>query len=131
MRLYLKLLAAIALFAFASQLPARDMLAEAAFTARVAMVYRFGSANDFERLLDDTQRRLAAARGELPAYELGKRFDALCAERLALATCTNGPLSDDEVGRIRDTCAAEVFTPQAVAATRAPTRTYLPPSCTP
>jgi hypothetical protein len=133
MRLYLKLLAAIALFAIGAQVPARDIVAEAALTARVAMVSRFGSADDFERLVDDTQRRLAAARGELPVYELGKRFDALFAERLAVATCTNGPLSEADVARVRDACAAEVFTPMAVAAMRAPPAvSYLPPSrCTP
>lgn len=111
MRLYLKLLVAIAVFVFAAQLPSREMIAELAFEARVAYVGRFGNAADFEALLDDTQRVLAARRGELDAYLCGKRFQQLMAERVAIAECTEGPLSEDDLFRIRDACEREAFAP--------------------
>lgn len=120
MRLYLKLIVAVVLFVAAARIPARDLITELAFDVRVAAVSRFGNADDFERLVDDTQRRLATERGELAAYEAGKRFQSLFDERLALATCTDGPLRDDDVTRIREQCSREVFTPAALAAMSAP-----------
>lgn len=110
MRLYLKLGVAIALFVLASGLGSPQMIADLAFDARVAMVYRFGSADDVERLVDDTQRALAAQNGRMDAYLCGKRFQQLVAERTALAECeAHGELSEHELDRIRDECRQEAF----------------------
>src|SRR4051812_3313469 len=110
MRLYLKLLIAIALFLFASQIPSRDMIADLAYDVHVAAVCRFGDAADFEQLLDETQRALAAQRGELDLYLRGKRFDQLFAERIALAECEAGAgLPESHRDRIREECEREAF----------------------
>jgi hypothetical protein len=109
MRLYAKLVLAIALFAMAAQAPSREMAAELAFGVRAAYVMRFGTAAEVETLLDDTQRALAAERGGLDAYYCGTEYRRLLAERLAAAERVSGPLTEDEAERIRDACAEQAF----------------------
>jgi hypothetical protein len=109
MRFYLKLLAAVAIFVCALSLPARETIAELAFDLRVAYVCHCGNAEQFEKLLDDTQKSLAKQQGGTDCYEFGKRYGRLLAERLAAAEAAQGPLSEAARRAIEDDCSREAF----------------------
>src|SRR5262249_11021621 len=94
MRFYLKLLAAVAVFVCGQGASDPQRVADLAFDVHVAYVCRCGSAADFEKLLDQTQRSLAARGGGTDCYEFGKRYQRLRAERVAAAEATHGPLSE-------------------------------------
>jgi hypothetical protein len=106
---YLKLLAAVAIFACGLGLIDRQTIADLAFDLHVAYVCRCGNAGDFEKLLDDTQKSLAARQGGTDCYEFGKRFERLRAERQAAAEAIHGPLSEEVRLQIDDDCAREAF----------------------
>jgi hypothetical protein len=109
MRFYLKLILACAAFAFGGFAWPRQLVVDVAYELRVAYVWRCGSAQDFERLLDDTQHALARERGELETYEFGKRHKQLLAERLAQAAAAGDPLSEETRLRIDVECAREAY----------------------
>jgi hypothetical protein len=109
MRFYLKLFAAVAIFVCGSGLPLRQTISDLAFDVRVAVVWRCGSAEQFEKLVDDTQRTLAEQRGDIECYEFGKRYETLRAERLAAAGKTHGSVSDELRAAIEQDCAREAF----------------------
>src|SRR5687767_11464522 len=111
MRFYLKLFVLIAIFACASRWPLRQTISDLAYDARVAFVCAFGSASDYEALIDDTQRMLARDRGNVELYLKGQRYRQLLAERLAAAARLNILLSEDDLDRIRAECAIEAFGP--------------------
>ena len=105
MRMYLKLLLMILVFACASNSRCRQMSSDLAYDARVAFVWRFGSAADYEALVDDTQHMLACQQGNLDLYRNGKRYRQLLAQRLADAARLKTSLTDEDLARI----AAEAF----------------------
>ena len=111
MRFYCKLFVLIAIFACASRWQLRRMIADLTYDARVAFVCAFGSASDYQMLIDDTQQMLARERGSLDLYLKGKRYRQLLAERLAAAALLNVLLSEDDLIRIREECALEAFGP--------------------
>src|SRR6187551_3620723 len=109
MRFYLKLLAAVAIFAFGLGLPLRQTITDVAFDLRVAYVCRCGSAGDFENLLDDTQKTLAQQHGETECYEFGKRYRRLLAQRLAEAKEMRIDVSEELRREIEQDCGREAF----------------------
>lgn len=109
MRFYLKLLAAVAIFAFGLGLPLRQSIADLAFDLRVAYVWRCGSPAEFETLLDDTQKGLAQKRGETECYEFGKRYRSALALRLAEAKEMHVDVSEELRRDIEAECSREAF----------------------
>jgi hypothetical protein len=110
MRFYLKLLTAVAIFVCGLGLSARQTIADLAFDLHVAYVCQCGSAADFEKLLDDTQKSLAEKEGGTDCYEFGKRYQRLRAERVAAAAEEmHGPVSEAARLAIDDDCAREAF----------------------
>ncbi len=107
MRLYLKLLLMIVVFAGASNSQLQETTSDLAYDARVAFVCRLGSAADYEALVDDTQHMLAREQGNLDLHLKGKRYRQLLAERLAAAARRGASLTDDDLAHI----AAEAFGP--------------------
>ncbi len=107
MRLYLKLLVMIVIFLCASNAQVHETTRNLAYEARVAFVCRFGSAADFEALVDDTHRMLAEEQGGLDLYEAGKRWRQLLAERIEVANRKNVALADEQL----DAISAEAFQP--------------------
>jgi hypothetical protein len=104
MRFYLKLFVLVAIFACASRWPLRHTISDLAYDARVGFVCAFGSASDYEALIEDAQRR-----DNLDLYLKGQRYRQLLAERLAAAARLNMPLSEDDLERIRTQCVMEAF----------------------
>ena len=111
MRLYIKLMLFIILFACASSSRGRGLAGDVAYDLRVKFVLAFGSAADFEALVEDTQRMLAAQSGCLDEYEAGKRCRELLAEGLADAARRNVTLSEDELSRLKAECERKAFGP--------------------
>ena len=56
MRFYMKLILFIILFACASRSRVRGLEGELAYEARVTFVFTFGSAADYQALVEDTRR---------------------------------------------------------------------------
>lgn len=111
MRFYLKLLLLIVVFVCAAQRTLWYALSEVAYDVRVAYVFAFGSPDDMDRLIDDTQRDLAHQSGGLETYLRGKRFQRLLAQRLADAAARGIQLDEHQLARIRDACQLEAFGP--------------------
>ena len=109
MRFYLKLILFAALFVVLSRSATRDAVGELSYALRVKYVLAFGSQQDYELLVDETQRALAARCGRLDVYEAGKRYHALLEQRLADAARRRTPLTDHEVEQICVQCAREVY----------------------
>ena len=109
MRLYLKLIALIAIFGCASRWQLRQTMSDLAYDARVAFVCAFGSASDYQALIDDTQEMLARERGNLDLYLKGQRCRQLLDERLAAATRLNMAMSETDLERIRTECTIAAF----------------------
>jgi hypothetical protein len=115
MRFYLKLFVLIAIFACASRWQLWRTICDLAYDTRVAFVCAFGSALDYQTLIDDTQEMIARDQGNLDLYCRGKRYTQLLAERFAAAARSNTPPSEDDFIRIQAECAAEAFGPAPVA----------------
>lgn len=111
MRFYVKLFLLLAAFAALASPAGRRGAAELAYQARVQAVLKFGTQADYEALVDDTQRSLAAQCGRLDTYQAGKRYQALLAEALAEAAQRNAVLSDADLVDLRARCAREAFGP--------------------
>jgi len=111
MRFYGKLLLLLAIFAWASSTGMRDVASDVAYAVRVKFVLAFGSASDFDFLIDDTQQMLAVQSGSLDVYHAGKRYRELLAEGLADAARRNLTLSEEELSRLQAACAREAFHP--------------------
>lgn len=111
MRLYIKLILFIISFAGAASSRVRGVAGDLAYDARVRFVLTFGSDAEYEALVDDTQRMLAAKCGSLEMYEGGKRYRKLLAEALADAARRNVTLSDDELARLEAECKRKAFDP--------------------
>jgi hypothetical protein len=111
MRFYIKLILFIILFECASSSRVRGLAGDLAYEARVKFVLTFGSAADYEELVEDTQRMLAAQSGRLDVYEAGKRYRELLAEGLADAARRNVTLSEDEFSRLKAECERKAFGP--------------------
>ena len=104
MRLYVKLLLMVALFAGLASTTGRRMTGELANEARFAFVCAFGSEADYAALVDDTDYTLARQSGNVDLYQTGQRFRQLLAQRLAEAERRNGPLTEDDRVRIYAEC---------------------------
>jgi hypothetical protein len=113
MRLYLKLLVMLVVFAIASSSPFRQMTGDLAYDARVAFVCAIGDEADYQLLIDDTQRTLAHEAGHVDLYLRAKRYRELRAERLAAAARLNIALSDEDLFRIQAKCVIDAFGPRA------------------
>ena len=111
MRCYAKLIVFIILFACASTSRVSGLAGELAYQARVKFVLTFGSAADYEALVEETQRMLAAQAGRLDMYEAGKRYRKLLAESLADAARRNVTLSEDQLSRLKAECQRKAFGP--------------------
>jgi hypothetical protein len=96
MRLYLKLLVMIVMFFGASSARLQKAIRGWAYLARVSFTCHFGSAADFEALVDDTQRMHAIENGRIEFYLAGKRRTQLLAERLQVAERGNVTLTERE-----------------------------------
>jgi hypothetical protein len=94
MRLYLKLLVMIVMFFGASNARLQKTIRGWAYLARVGFTCHFGSAADFEALVDDTERILAIEDGRIKYYLAGKRRNQLLAERLQAAERGNVALTE-------------------------------------
>jgi hypothetical protein len=111
MRFYAKLIVFIILFTCASNTRVRGLAGELTYEARVKIVLTFGSAADYEALVEDTQRMLAAQSGRLDVYEAGKRYRVLLAAGLADAARRNVTLSEDQLSRLKAECQRKAFGP--------------------
>jgi hypothetical protein len=111
MRFYIKLILFIVLFACASNSRVRGSAGELAYEARVKFVLTFGSDADYEAVVEDTQRMLAAQSGRLDVYEASKRCRELLAEGLADAARRHVTLSEDELSRLKAECERKAFGP--------------------
>ena len=111
MRLYAKLIVFIILFTCGSNSRVRAMAGELAYGVRVTFVLTFGSDADYEALVEDTHRTLAAQSGGLDLYEAGNRYRELLAAGLADAARRNVTLSEDQLCRLRAECEREAFGP--------------------
>ena len=109
MRFYAKLIFLIVVFIGLSSALARELGSDWAYAVRVKYVLTFGSAGDYERLIDDTGRALMARAGRADVDEFGKRYRALLDQRLAEAARRNIPLTDDQIVEIRQQCAREAY----------------------
>ena len=94
MRFYIKLILFIILFGCASSSRVGGLAGDLAYEARVTFVCTFGSAVDYEALMEDTDRMVAAQSGCLDLYEAGKRYRDLVAEALADAARRHVTLSE-------------------------------------
>ena len=111
MRFYIKLIVFIILFAGASSSRVGGLAGDLAYDARVTFVLTFGSAVDYEALMEDTDRMVAAQSGCLDLYEAGKRYRDLVAEALADAARRHVTLSEDDLIRLKNECASRAFDP--------------------
>jgi hypothetical protein len=122
MRLYVKLVLMVALFAGLAGTTGRRMTGALAYEARVAFVCAFGTEADYAALVDDTQRALAEESGNVHLYQAGQRFRQLLAERMAeaarRAARRNVPLSDDERARIYSQSVRDAFAEGRASGTR-------------
>src|SRR5687768_16420584 len=104
MRMYLKLFLMIAVFAITVALQSGATTSDLADDARVTWVCGFGSAADYEALIDDFQRMRAHQQDTFELYLAGKRYDQCIAECDAARGC---PVTADQLARI----AADAFGP--------------------
>ena len=111
MRFYIKLILFIILFACASSSRVGGLAGDLAYDARVTFVLNFGSAADYEALVEDTRRVRFAQPGRFDLYEAGKRYRDLVAEALANAARRHVTLSEDDIVRLDDECARRAFDP--------------------
>ena len=109
MRFYLKLLLAVMISVAVMRPWFRQVAADIAFDMRVAWVCARGDASEFERLVDDTQRRLATQRGELELYLWNKRSRELLAERVAQAAREHVSLTEGDLELLRIQCGLETL----------------------
>ena len=111
MRFYLKLLVLVVIFVAAARLPLWKTLGDLGYDLRAGYVCSFGSAEDVERLIDDTQYMQVRDGGRLDVYLKGKRYQQLLAQRLADAAARGQPLGEAELMRIRQECQLEAYGP--------------------
>ena len=111
MRFYIKLILFIILFACASSSRVGGLAGDLAYEARVTFVLTFGSAADYQALVEDTWRVLDARCGRLDLYEAGKLYRELVAEALADAARRHVTLSEDDIVRLKNECARRAFDP--------------------
>jgi hypothetical protein len=111
MRFYIKLILFIILFAGMSSSRVGGLAGDLAYDARVKFVLTFGSAADYEALVEDTERMLAAQSGNLNAYEAGKCYRELLAKGLADAARRKVTLSHEEISRLKAECERKAFGP--------------------
>ena len=106
MRFYLKI---VLLIHLCVGWPIQRTVSDLAYDVRVGFVCAFGSAADYEGLIDDTQRMLARERGNLDLYLKGQRYRELLAQRIAAAARLHTVLNEDDLQRIQGECLMEAF----------------------
>jgi hypothetical protein len=109
MRLYWKLSLMVAVFAWAATARVQTFINARCFEARLALVSAWGSAADYQAMMDAKQRRLAEECDSLEGYLRLKEFDRLLARHIANAARTGVALSRDDMARLRDECMREAF----------------------
>jgi hypothetical protein len=109
MRFYVKLLLAVVIGLAGMRPWFREAAGEVAHGLRVAWVCARGDSAEFERLVDDTHRALAAKSGETELYRWQKRSRELLARRIAEAERDNVPLTDADMELHRIQCYLEAL----------------------
>ena len=109
MRFYLKLLMTVVI-AIALMRPwFREVASEVGYDLRVAWVCARGDADEFERLVDDTHRAVAAKYGETELYQWHKQSRERLARRVADAERENVALTDADLELLRVQCYLEAL----------------------
>ena len=77
MRFYLKCFALIVTFTYAARFPCPGALGDLALDARVAYVNVFGTATDYQRLIEDIRQTIACEQGNLDDKRAPEAYGSL------------------------------------------------------